>query len=98
MILLFYNLTPSLVFGPGPSLWYILLQGPRINNGSDAVSLLHCLKRTVNLSKSFAVCDELIDLESSTHVVADKSRQLCAALDAAKSAALPDTASDKLEC
>lgn len=98
MILLFYSLIPSLIFGPGPSLQRIMLQGPRINNGSDAVSLLHRLKSTVNLSKSLAVCDELINLESSRHVVADKSRQLRAALDAAKSAALPDTTSDKLEC
>lgn len=104
LILLFYNYDSFILHfdsefdirvwsSPEP----ILLQGPRIDNGSDAISLLHCFKRTVNLSKGFTVCDKLVNLESSTHVVADKSRQLRAALDATESAALPDTASDQLE-
>lgn len=77
---------------------YPTLQRPRVNNGTDAVSLLHNLKCAVNLTKVFAVCDKLINLESSRQVVADKPGQLCASLDATESATLPDTTSDKLEC
>lgn len=58
---------------------------------------MHVLESLVDLTKRAAVGDELVDLDLSLHVVVNDSRKLGAALDTAKGAALPDTASDKLE-
>lgn len=75
----------------------MFLQLPHVDDGADAISLLHRLECVVNLAKSLAVRDELVNLESPVLVVADKAGQLRASLDAAKGAALPDTTGDKLE-
>lgn len=69
-----------------------------IDNSTDAVTLLHCLKGAVDLAKVVAVCDELINLEVALLVIGDEVVQLRAALDTTESTSSPHSASNKLEC
>lgn len=69
-----------------------------VDDAADAVAGLHVAEGLVDLVEGLAVGDELIDLEVAVHVVSNKAGELGAALDAAKGAALPDTAGDELEC
>lgn len=69
-----------------------------VNDGTDAVSLLHRLEGVVDLTKHLAVSDELVDLERAVLVVGDEAVHLRATLDTTESASPPHTTSDKLEC
>lgn len=71
---------------------------PVVNNTSDAIARLHLLKCIVDARQRLPVRDELVHLELAVEVVVDQAGQLRAALDAAKGAALPYSASDELEC
>lgn len=52
----------------------------------------------VDTAERLAVGNELINLKLAGHVVVNKVGKLGAALDTTERAALPDTASDELEC
>lgn len=69
-----------------------------VDDAADAVASLHVAEGLVDLVEWLAVGDKLVDLEVALHVVVDEAGELGATLDAAKGAALPDTAGDKLEC
>ena len=77
---------------------YTILGISHINNAANAVSLLHVVESRSNVIQRLAVGDELIDLELTLHVIINQSRKLAAAFDTTERTALPDTASDKLEC
>lgn len=70
---------------------------PHVDDAPDAVAVVHLFKGRVDAFEGLAVGDELVDLELAGEVVIDEAGQLGAALDAAKGAALPDTASNELE-
>ena len=71
---------------------------PHINHASNTITLLHIIKRNVDLSKVLAVGDELIDLEFAFHVVVDEIRELGTSFDTTESTSFPNTACYKLEC
>lgn len=68
-----------------------------IDDGTDAVALLHRLESVVDLAESLAVGDELVDLEITLLVVGDKVVQLRAALDTTECTSSPHSAGNKLE-
>lgn len=69
-----------------------------VNDAADALARVHVVEGLVDAAERLAVGNELIDLELAGHVVVDKVGKLGAALDTTESAALPDTASNELEC
>ena len=75
-----------------------LLHFSHIHHTSDAISRLHILKRSIDLLQRLPMCDELIDLQFTRHVVVHQIWELRAAFDTAKSAPFPHTARDELEC
>ena len=69
-----------------------------VDNAANAVARVHVVEGLVDAAEGLAVGDELVDLQLAGHVVVDKVGKLGAALDTTESAALPDTASNELEC
>jgi len=69
-----------------------------VHDATNAVTSLHVGESLVDLRQRLAVGDEFVNLELAGHVVIDKVGQLSAALDTAKGATLPYTASNELEC
>jgi hypothetical protein len=59
-----------------------------VHDTSDAISLLHILKRIIDVFKGLAVRDELVHLELALHVVVNQVGQLGAAFDSAKGTSL----------
>jgi hypothetical protein len=68
-----------------------------VHNAANAITLLHVVERSSNISEWLSVSDELIDLELALHVVVNQIGELCTSFDAAKCTTLPDTSGDKLE-
>jgi hypothetical protein len=68
-----------------------------INNAANAVPSLHIRERLVNLIQRLPVRNEFIDLQVAVHIIVHQPRQLRAALDTAKRAALPHTSGNELE-
>jgi len=69
-----------------------------VHDTTNAITLLHDIKRLVDVLKSLAVRDELIDLQLALQIIINQVWKLAAAFNTAESTALPDAPSDKLEC
>ena len=74
------------------------LRLPHVDHTPNTITLLHRIESLVDILQCLAMSDKLIDLQLTSHVVVNQIRKLRASFDATKSAAFPDTASDKLEC
>jgi hypothetical protein len=61
---------------------------PHVNDTTNTISLLHCLKSRIDLWKRLTVSDKLIDLELALHVIVNQVGELSAALNSAKSTPL----------
>jgi hypothetical protein len=79
-----------------PNLGVELLLLPHVNDATNAVSLLHCLKGRVNLRKRLSVSDELIHLELALHVIVNQVWELGPALNSAKSTTLESVSSERI--
>ena len=66
---------------------------PHVDYTSNTISLLHCLKSSIDLWKRLPVGDELVDLELALHVIINQVRELGATLDSAKGTALETVSS-----
>jgi hypothetical protein len=55
------------------------------------------MKGSVDVCEGLSVCDELVDLELTVHIVGNKIRELRTPFDTSEGATLPYTTCDELE-